>query len=82
MWTFKLSIHAHSLDAIKSVMTQAAKQVANAKVPADLSMNWASNGGPGTDMGCSSEYTCPMEDHIRELRRRADCLEAELRAKH
>ena len=79
-WTLKLNFHAYSMDSLRAVVAQAAAQVAKARVPADLMMHWSGGDGLNQEIrsGCASEYTCPTEDRIKELRREADRLETEL----
>ena len=80
-WAMTLHFTASSMDALKMTVAEAAQLISKAKVPADLYMNWATSAGNGVcNNACTSEYTCPMEDRIKELRREADRLEEEIRA--
>lgn len=81
-WTLKVELHSYSAESLKRVFAQAAQRIAKAATPNDFRMGWGESGGEGYESGCSSELTCPIEDHIAELRREADRLEASLRTSH
>lgn len=82
-WTITVKIAAYDLKSLQAAFDTAAKQVAAAKIPSQLSMSWASSSGFGEGQNhvrCHSEYSCPDEDRIKALRDEADRLETKLRS--
>lgn len=83
MWKMEIKIEGRDFNALKALTQQALARIAEARTYKDLQyINMGCSDLGGQIGGYHATFSCPIEDHIAQLRQEANELEASLDAVH